>query len=187
MIRASVMHKCRNTITRISRGSGKPAAHRHVIGPGHTNEEHRISCMITCFSTEALAKKLGLRIGRVKPISAHQQAKASKLRLLIDEEKFHCCGFEKDSDACKSICEHPYQAVIDEQARTGQLGQIASDLLKKRSTSKRLTVQLHAVQPAAQEAVPRNRLSQFARKWHQERKKRNSSLPQSVMDESLLV
>ena len=72
--------------------------------------------MMAAHAYDHIGKTLGHRMGRVTVSSACQQTKASKLRLVIDESKFHQCGFVKDSDECKKICKHNWSAVVEAQA-----------------------------------------------------------------------
>ena len=66
----------------------KQSSHVHVVGPKRSLDEHKKSCMLTAFTHERIAKRIGYRIGRVTPATEKQRAKASRLRILADESEF---------------------------------------------------------------------------------------------------
>jgi hypothetical protein len=83
---------------------------------GHSYEDHRVILIRAwCLVFTHEAKQLAVQIGRFQP----ERAKASKFRLLVDE----------DSPACQEIHGHLYYVIIKEQARTSKLGAKASALL----------------------------------------------------------
>ena len=152
-------------------------------GPDAELDDHRKASLLGGFTQELFGKRLAHRHGRVGPRS--ESAKASKFRLLSDDPDIHHCQFPKGSESCQAICHHQYYVAVEEQAKTGVLGEVASSLLKRGSTRKHMLCRARAG-PSRYTKSAKN-LSPLVREWNARRRNVDSSFNLSVIDELMMI